>query len=494
MISIVPHKDVADAAAYLGVALRAVGYSEDGLAGLGPDALSAGPDDVPLLMRRLRPGALATVVEALFLSCPVPRRDAVRALGRRGVDALQVIGFAEVGSDVSPRARIVPVGELLIAGDMFSRGREDPPDYVAPFSPTSRLCAALTPRPRVASALDVGTGSGVQALLAARHARRVVATDVNERALAYTRINASMNRLTNVECRLGNLFEPIGDAQFELITCNAPYVVSPERRWLYRDSGYVGDEISRVVVEGAIAHLSDGGFATLNVSWLAATEEAPDERLAEWIDTQRCEAWVLVTWEVDALDHAAGWIEVGSDDSQRDEALDTWTRYLGRLGTNWVSEGTVVLHHRRGRHRTLRIDKIDPDALEEAGEQVQRAFAARRRLSELGRAGGLLDETLAIAATLQLERVLDPRRRRVAAAVTLAEGTCSTIETTPGAIEVVARLDGGTLRDAVRKVAQELQEPDEARLGREALRLTRELLELGALKITSVEKLRRAGD
>jgi hypothetical protein len=164
------------------------------------------------------------------------------------------------------------------------------------------------------------------------------------------------------------------------------------------------------------------------------------------------------------------------------------------LGANWVSEGTLVLHRRRGRHRRLRIDVIDPDTLEEAGKQVERAFAARRRLSELGRADGLLDETLAIAATLQLERVLDPRRRRTAAAVTLAEGTCSTVETTTGAVDVVARLDGGTLRDAVRQVARELHEPDEAKLGREALRLSRELLELGALTISSVEEGRSATD
>jgi Methylase of polypeptide chain release factors len=45
--------------------------------------------------------------------------------------------------------------------------------------------ASLTVRRDVASALDVGTGCGVQALLAAKHAERVVATDINERALAF---------------------------------------------------------------------------------------------------------------------------------------------------------------------------------------------------------------------------------------------------------------------------------------------------------------------
>ena len=40
------------------------------------------------------------------------------------------------------------------------------------------------------SALDLGTGCGIQALLAAKHSERVVATDVNERALAFAAFNA----------------------------------------------------------------------------------------------------------------------------------------------------------------------------------------------------------------------------------------------------------------------------------------------------------------
>src|SRR5438270_327403 len=77
-------------------------------------------------------------------------------------------------------------------------------------------------------ALDVGTGSGVQALLAARHAREVVATDVNPRALAYAELNAALNGFTNLECRAGSMFEPVAGETFDLITCNAPFVVSPE--------------------------------------------------------------------------------------------------------------------------------------------------------------------------------------------------------------------------------------------------------------------------
>src|SRR5207247_9299507 len=107
----------------------------------------------------------------------------------------------------------------------------------------------------------------------AGHCESVVATDVNERALAFTELNAALNALGNVECRRGGLFEPVGGETFDLITCNAPFVISPEHRWTYRDSGLRGDEFSERVVRGAAEHLADGGFATLLVSWVATDED-----------------------------------------------------------------------------------------------------------------------------------------------------------------------------------------------------------------------------
>ena len=99
------------------------------------------------------------------------------------------------------------------------------------------------------------------------HATRkeVIATDVNTRALAYTELNAALNGLRNIECREGSLFDPVQGEKFDLIICNAPYVVSPETRWAYRDGGFGADEVSQLVVTTAAGHLRDGGYAALLV-------------------------------------------------------------------------------------------------------------------------------------------------------------------------------------------------------------------------------------
>src|SRR5262249_44565616 len=195
-------------------ALRRIGYSERRVSDLlGDDAYDGGREEAPVAERRLPRTPLAAVVRLLFLQLPTPTRDAVDALGRRAVDALAETGLAEVGDDVgaavAPRLRFLPVGALLVASADFPDDAHDRrSDYVAAYTPTSRLLDSLTPRSRVLRALDVGTGSGVQALLSARHARHVVATDVNEHALAYTQLNAALNGFDNIDCLRQRLFRP----------------------------------------------------------------------------------------------------------------------------------------------------------------------------------------------------------------------------------------------------------------------------------------------
>jgi SAM-dependent methyltransferase len=463
---VLPNVDTAAAWA-LGEALRKVAYDEEAIDELlGEDAWSTALEDVPVHERRLPQSPLATAIRLFFLELPVTRRDAERALGKAGVEALGRTGLAQLGKEVSPRTRIAPVGTLLLASDRLSTNpTDDPPDYVSTYSPTARLCDLLTPRPEVGRALDVGTGNGVHALLAAGHSKHVVATDVNPRALAFTELNAALSGLENVECRRGSLFEPVEGERFDLITCNAPFVVSPERRWTYRDGALEGDELSERIVRESVEHLREGGLATLCVSWLGKDADAPDEHVVEWVSGSGCDAWILPIDEASPLEHAERWnAHLAGDDAAYGEALDRWTSYLEGLNAGLVTEGTVLLHRRQGRN-SVRIDEIDEDELDAADAQIRRAFTARALLD----GGDLLDRRLGAVAALRVETRLS-RAKVTSAHVTLEEGTWPELEVSPAAAEIIGALDG-------RRTLRELAAPPEA------VAACRELLELGALEL-----------
>ncbi|MGD0631892.1 MAG: methyltransferase, partial [Terracidiphilus sp.] len=80
--------------------------------------------------------------------------------------------------------------------------------------------AKRAPRRR---AIDLGTGSGVHAILAADHCERVVAVDINPRALEFARFNAALNGAENIDFVLGDLFEPV-ESTCDLLLANPPYL------------------------------------------------------------------------------------------------------------------------------------------------------------------------------------------------------------------------------------------------------------------------------
>ncbi len=71
--------------------------------------------------------------------------------------------------------------------------------------------------------LEIGTGTGLVALTAARLGHRVTATDVNPAATACARWNADINA-TPIDVREGDLFEPVRGEEFDVIAFNPPYL------------------------------------------------------------------------------------------------------------------------------------------------------------------------------------------------------------------------------------------------------------------------------
>lgn len=130
------------------------------------------------------------------------------------------------------------------------------------------------------SVLDMGTGCGILAILAAKKAERVVAVDINPYASRCARMNGIMNGVSSrMEVILGDLFGPIReDETFDLILFNAPYLPTerPEiKDWI--DYAWSGGETGRDIIDRFInispRHLNENGRILLVQSTLSNVEK-----------------------------------------------------------------------------------------------------------------------------------------------------------------------------------------------------------------------------
>lgn len=113
--------------------------------------------------------------------------------------------------------------------------------------------------------LDLGTGSGVCAIFAARHARRVVAVDINAAAVRCAQINVAMNQLEHkVEVRQGDLFGPVPDERFDLVLFNPPFFRGMPRN--DRDRAWRSTDAAERFAAQLGSHLRPGGRALILLS------------------------------------------------------------------------------------------------------------------------------------------------------------------------------------------------------------------------------------
>ncbi len=114
-------------------------------------------------------------------------------------------------------------------------------------------------------ALDMGTGSGIGAVTAARQGWQVVATDINEAAVRCARINALLNEVEGrVEVRHGDLFEPVAGERFDVVLFNPPFFRGVPADALAH--AWRGVDVVERFAAGLREHLAPGGYALVVLS------------------------------------------------------------------------------------------------------------------------------------------------------------------------------------------------------------------------------------
>ena len=335
-------------------------------------------DDLPLYLRRVAaPTPINTLVKLFALDRSVDANRAAQAFAPLDLDDLRDLGLIEDGPrGVRAKLRLSMHDGLLLAHDAYDEEKRAlRPDHVLDVNPTTMALSNMTVRTRVARALEIGTGCGALALVASRHCDRVVGTDTNPRALNLASFNAAINGISNVEWRIGSLFDAVEGESFDLIFCNPPYVISPDSQFIFRDGGRRGDALCEEIVRRAPHYLNEGGFCTVLINWAIPNGEEWHVPLRRWVDGNGCHSWLMMSASQEPTTYAAIWTR-SRDREAYAAALDRWVRYFEELHLQAIGLGAVVLCKAAARSGWVRVDYLPDCVTAPAGDDIQRLFNA----------------------------------------------------------------------------------------------------------------------
>lgn len=491
------------AAHRLAADLRAADFTVDALGALwGADAASALDRGQRVPARRAvarTSSPLATLATAFVLGLSVPPDDLARALPSCRLEGALALGL--VTAEGSPLLDLRPY-ELLdefgvaawwIASDLgeTALGHPIPEDHVLGVGRASSTLAGLMVPRRVESALDLGTGSGIQALHASRIADRVVATDISDRALALAALNADLNGIESIEFRRGDRFEPVAGERFDLIVSNPPFVITPRTQgvpaYVYRDGGLAGDALVESIVRGLADHLAPGGIAQLLGNW----EYGADDGLARalgWV-SRHLDAWIIERERQSIEQYAETWIRDGGTrpGADFDRLYEAWLDDLAARGVTGVGLGYLTIRDpgpgiRSDARRAAPLRRVERLTGPIAGGLGGRIAESLEAIDLLAGAH-LADAVLTVAPDVTEQRHYWPGDEHPTA-MELRQGggfgRVIPVGTTVAA--VVGACDGTLSVGAICDAVAELLEVDPTELRNEVLPELRELVFVGMLR------------
>ena len=372
-------------------------------------ALAAGTDSSPVAVLTalfmLGEPVLATVLDAAL-----PRTGAAGAVVIGLVGEPDEAGYVRARVDLRPHEAVDDAGEIRwwVASDLgeLVTGRALAPDHVLGIGGAGLTLAGLTPRTRVRSALDLGCGCGIQTLYLLRHAEHVVATDISERALAFTAFNAALAGVCvmgdpdagsgggggRLELLRGSLLEPVAGRRFDLIVSNPPFVLTPPAvreaglpLMEYRDAG---GPVLPELVAGLREHLEPGAAAVMLGNWEHRGADSWREAVATWIP-EGLDGWVIEREVQDPVEYATMWLRDGGLTSERDAegfdaALGAWIDDFEVRGVQGVGFGYLIVHRPlRPRDPWRLLEEVTTSGQGVLGHHVAEVLEVRERLAGL---------------------------------------------------------------------------------------------------------------
>jgi hypothetical protein len=287
--------------------------------------------------------------------------------------------------EVASLVTLFPHNGFMLAYDRPMRlARSDMgPDFVPGPGSYSSILAYATIKRNVRSALDLGTGTGIQGMCCSKHSDRVVLTDINPRAVNLASFNVSLNGLENIEIREGNLFDAVRGETFDLITMNAPFAISPETRFIFRDGGMESDRFIQKVLREAPAFLAEDGYCQIAAQWAHIRGEDWKARIEGWLTGSGCDAWVINHETLRPDEYALFWIsetDGAGTDAYRNR-WEEWMAYFDNQGIEAVGSGIINMRRKTTGPNWFCVTEGVREIDGSAGEAIQRGFVLRDFLS-----------------------------------------------------------------------------------------------------------------
>jgi methylase of polypeptide subunit release factors len=427
-------------------ALGGGSYTHAGIAALvGPSALgSLQRGDVrPALVAAAGAGdpPLATLLRLFIGGGTEPVAAVRRALDPLPLDAALAGGLLERHSDgiraaVDVRPHSDEHGSWWVVADLGNEVRPGPlpADHVLGVGASSVTLAEATVRPKVATALDLGVGCGVQSLHLSRHVEQITGTDLNRRALRFAATTAALNGL-DWELLGGDLAVPVTGRRFDLVVSNPPFVIgNGETTHTYRDSGRAGDAVCAELIAAAPRLLAPGGTLQLLANWLHVQGERWDDRVHGWIEPTGLDAWAVQREVTDPGSYVALWLRDAGEDHEPDgaaaERIRRWSDWFAANRVEGIGFGIVTLAATGSTDPVIRVEEMRQPIPAVPGTEIAAWFermawlrgvdllAARlvtapelrlRQIAGRGEAGWAVDsQLLALDAGLRWTEPVDP--------------------------------------------------------------------------------------
>jgi SAM-dependent methyltransferase len=298
------------------------------------------------------------VLIRLMLDGEFIREDVIEAMLPPGslavLERLQILARDERRpGELFSTISMYPGGEtLLLAGDR--PGTPDgskywlPPDVVYPgIVENTRHFLSGLPQTPCDALLDLGTGSGIAALLASRYARHAWGADIAARSARFAEFSRRLNGIDNVTIVEGDLYEPVAGLTFDRIVTHPPYVPAPKTELIFRDGGNDGEQILQRAVEGLPRHLRTGGrFYTL-VLGADIEGEAFEDRIRKWLGPEHAEFdLVMVSHSLrppsEFVANSVGGGQIKLTD------LKFWTETWARRKVQFLFYGSILMRRHAG--------------------------------------------------------------------------------------------------------------------------------------------------